>query len=116
MVKETSPGGSIVLLATLTASPNLLNGNLVLRGPCPSSLPCLVTSPVMSHLYTSTYNTNLSPPAFSTPDPVYEVSTPGGAFSELISRTAPPAVGNDHLWGADWMIFTSSPGPSLIFP
>jgi len=116
VVKETSPGGSIVLLATLTASPNLLNGNLVLRGPCPSSLPCLVTSPVMSHLYTSTYNTNLSPPAFSTPDPVYEVSTPGGAFSELISRTAPPAVGNDHLWGADWMIFTSSPGPSLIFP
>jgi hypothetical protein len=115
VVRETSPGGPIVLLATLTASPNLLNGNLVFPGsscPLPPPFPCFATVPV--NLYTTAYNTNLSVSAFSAPDPVYEVSIPGGAVSELIHATAPPAVGNDHLWGADWMIFFTP--PSFLFP
>jgi len=119
VIRETSPGGPIVLLATLTASPNLLNGNLVVPPsscPLPPPSPCFgVLSPVT--LYTSAYNSNLLPSAFSTPDPVYEVSNPGGAVSELIHATAPPAVGNDHLWDADWMIFvTPRPGFPIITP
>ncbi len=116
VVRETSPGGPIVLVATLTASPNLLNGNLVFPPsmcPLPPPFPCFATVP---NLYTTSYNNNLLPSAFSTPDPVYEVPSLGGTVAEFIHATAPPAVGNDHLWGADWMIFASSPGPLLIFP
>jgi hypothetical protein len=56
-----------------------LDGNLVLRG---------------ANLYTSTFN--VSPPTFSTPDPVYQVST-GGTVSTFIYEIAPPALGNDHI-------------------
>jgi hypothetical protein len=69
------------------------------------------------HRVTTAYNTNLSVSAFSTPDPVYEVSTPGGAVSKLIYATAPPEVGHDHLWGAEWMIFYTPPSFLLpVFP
>jgi len=113
LAKEVNPGGPIVLLATLTASPNELNGNLVFRGPCPS-YPCLVTPPVTSYLYTSAFS--IAPPTFSSPDPVYKVSS-SGAVTDFIYETAPPALGNDHLWGASWMIFTSPPSISLLpFP
>jgi hypothetical protein len=86
VAQEVSPGGTIVPLATLTASPSQLDGNLVLRGP---------------DLYTTAFNTE--PPTFSTPDPVYQVSTTG-IVKKLIYETAPPALGNDH-WGAYWMTF-----------
>jgi hypothetical protein len=85
VVKEVNPGGPIVHLATLTSQ---LDGNLVLRGP---------------NLYTSTYN--VSPLTFSSPDPVYEVSSGSGAVTKFIYGTAPPGLGNDHIWGAYWMIF-----------
>jgi hypothetical protein len=84
VAKEMNPGGPIKHLATL---PSQLDGNLVLRG---------------ANLYTSTFN--VSPPTFSTPDPVYEVST-SGTVSKFIYEIAPPALGNDHIWGAYWMIF-----------
>jgi len=85
LAKELKPGGPIVSLATLTPQ---LGGNLVLHG---------------GNLYTSTYK--VSPPTFSTPDPVYEVSPSSGAVTKFIYGTAPPALGNDHIWGASWMIF-----------
>jgi hypothetical protein len=84
VAKEVNPGGPIKLLATL---PSQLDGNLVLR---------------KANLYTSTFN--VAPPTFSTPDPVYDVST-SGTVSKFIYGTAPPALGNDHIWGAYWMIF-----------
>ena len=86
LAKETSPGGSIVLLATLTSAPNLLESNIVLRG---------------SHLYASVFQ--YPAPTVSTPDPVYEVTT-SGIVTNFIYGTAPPALGNDHIWGAGWMI------------
>jgi len=85
VVKEVNPGGPIVHLATLTSQ---LDGNLVLRGP---------------NLYTSTYN--VSPLTFSSPDPVYEVSSGSGTVTKFIDGTAAPGLGNDHIWGAYWMIF-----------
>jgi hypothetical protein len=88
VVKEVKPGGPIVLLATLVSSPNLLNANLVLRG---------------SNLYVPTYYN--PPPTFSTPDPVYKVSTSTGTVTKFIFGTAPPGLGDDHIWGANWMIF-----------
>src|SRR5579862_981090 len=91
VLKELKPGGPIVLLATPVSSPSLLNGNLVLRG---------------TNLYTpSFYN---PAPTVSTPDPVYEVSISSGAVTNFIFGTAPPALGNDHIWGAYWMIFYST--------
>jgi hypothetical protein len=86
LAKEVSPGGPIVLLAALTSAPNLLNANLVLR---------------VGHLYTSVYH--YPAPTISTPDPVYQVST-SGTVTKFIYGTAPPALGNDHIWGAGWMI------------
>jgi hypothetical protein len=88
VAKEINPGGPIKHLATL---PSQLDGNLVLRG---------------ANLYTSTFN--VSPPTFSTPDPVYEVSTSGIPVNKFIYEIAPPALGNDHIWGAYWMIFYCS--------
>src|ERR1019366_7023046 len=44
---------------------------------------------------------------WSTPYPVYEVST-SGTVTNLISGAAAPALGNDHIWGAFWMIFYST--------
>ncbi len=87
LAKEVSPGGPIVLLATLISSPNLLIGNLVLSG---------------TNLYTSSYYN--PPPTISTPDAVYEVST-GGTVTHFIQGGAAPTLGSDHLWGAAWMIF-----------
>jgi hypothetical protein len=84
LVKETNPGGPIVPVATLPAQ---LDGNLVLEG---------------GNLYTSTFN--ISPPTFSTPDPVYQVSTTG-TVTKFIYGTAAPGLGSDHIWGASWMIF-----------
>ncbi len=90
VVRETKVGGPIVALATLVSSPILLNGNLVLR---------------YGELYlTSYYN---PPPTVSTPDTVFEVSTTG-TVTNFISGGAPPDLGNDHLWGANWMIFYST--------
>jgi len=66
--------GSSSLHATeriLVASTPQLEGNLVLRGP---------------NLYTSTFN--VSPPTFSTPDPVYEVSSSGTVSKYLRDRAA----------------------------
>jgi hypothetical protein len=85
VVKEVNPGGPIEHLATLTSQ---LDGNLVLHG---------------ANLYTSTYN--VSPLTFSSPDPVYEVSSGSGAVTKFIHGTAAPGLGNDHIWGAYWMIF-----------
>ncbi len=92
LVREVNPGGPIVLLATLTPPPNELNGNLVLRG---------------AKLYTSAFHFPAPPAPFSTPDPVYEVSI-SGTVTKFIYGTAPPALGNDHIWGAYWMIFYST--------
>ena len=86
LAMEMNPGGPIVPVATLPAQ---LNGNLVLHG---------------GGIYTSTFN--ISPPTFSTPDPVYEVSTTG-TVTKFIYGTAAPALGSDHIWGAYWMIFYS---------
>jgi len=91
VVKEVSPGGPIVLLATLDSPPNLLNANLVLRG---------------ANLYVPTYYN--PPPTFSTPDAVYKVSTSSGTVTNFIYGTAAPGLGNDHIWGANWMIFYST--------
>ena len=113
VVRESSPGGPIVLLATLTAAPNELNGNLVFRGPC-TKYPCLVMGSASSHedLYTTAFGT--APVTFSTPDPAYKVSL-AGAVTDFISEAAPPVLGNDHIWGASWMIFISpAPGPPLL--
>lgn len=85
LAKEASPGGPIELVATLTPQ---LDGNLVLRS---------------GNLYTSTYN--VSPPTFSTPDAVYEVSISGAAVNKFIYGTAAPSLGSDHIWGGYWMIF-----------
>jgi len=90
LAKEQRPGGPIVLLATLVSYPNTLEGNLVLRG---------------TNLYTSMFY--FPPPEFSTPDAVFEVST-SGTVSNFIYEAAPPALGNDHIWGAYWMIFYST--------
>jgi hypothetical protein len=89
LAKEVNPGGPIVLMASLTPSPNELNGNLVLRG---------------ANFYTSVFHFPAPPTPFSTPDPVYEVSAIG-TVTKFIYGTAPPALGNDHIWGAYWMIF-----------
>lgn len=84
LAKEVNPGGPIVLVATL---PLQLQGDLVLRG---------------GEIYVTAWNP--SPPTFSSPDPVYEVSTTG-TVTVLIGGAAAPALGDDHLWGAYWMIF-----------
>ena len=116
---EVKPGGPIVLVATLTAPPNELDGNLILRAPSGGLLPllCPLCGPPPS-LYTTSIFPNPGLPAFSTPDPVYQISAAGGKVttSSLISGAAPPALGNDHIWGAYWMIFTNSPGLFLITP
>jgi hypothetical protein len=83
VVGETKPGGPIVALATLTSAPNLVNGNL---------------------LFADGY---LFVPTVSTPDAVYAVS-PSGTVTNFIVGAAPPNLGNDHLWGASWMIFYST--------
>jgi hypothetical protein len=88
LAMEANPGGPIKLLATLTPPPNELNGNLVLRG---------------GKLYTSAFHFPAPPTPFS-PHPVYEVSG-SGTVTKFIYGTAPPALGNDHIWGAYWMIF-----------
>jgi DNA-binding beta-propeller fold protein YncE len=88
VVREVTPGGPIVKLATLTSSPNQLNGNLVWWG---------------GNLFTTSYN--IDPPTADTPDAVYEVST-SGTVTKLITGGVPPTLGNDHLWGAYWLIFT----------
>ncbi len=61
LAKEVKPGGPIVLLATLTSSPNQMDGNLVLKG---------------GEIYTTSIFPG-PPTPFSTPDPVYKVSTSG---------------------------------------
>jgi len=89
LVKEVNPGGPIVLLANLTSAPHQLDGNLVLRG---------------GFFFSTAFST--APLTFSTPDPVYKVAS-SGAITDFISEIAPPALGNDHIWGANWMIFYS---------
>jgi len=98
VVKEVNPGGPIVLLAALDSPPNLLNANLVLRG---------------NNLYVPTYYN--PPPTFSTPDAVYKVSTSSGKVTNFIFGTAAPALGNDHIWGANWMIFYATTCPGNLF-
>jgi len=56
-------------------------------------------------LYVPTYY--YPPPTVSTPDAVYQVST-SGTVTDFIVGSAPPALGNDHLWGANWLIFYST--------
>ena len=112
VVKETAPGGPIVLLATLTSPPNQLDGNLVLH-TIPDSLVFPISSPPQA-LYTSAFSPAPPLATFSVPDPVYEISPTSGAEGKIIYETAPPALGNDHIWGGYWMIFTSSPGLTLI--
>ena len=90
VVGETAPGGPIVALATLTSPPNLVNGNLVFAD---------------GYLFVATYY--YPPPTVSTPDAVYAVST-SGTVSNFIVGAAPPNLGNDHLWGANWVIFYST--------
>lgn len=111
LVAELKPGGPIVLGPTLTAPPNQLDGNLVLRRPAGLSLlpTCGLCGP-LPNLYTTSFSPSPGLPAFSNPDPVYEISAAGGKVTNLISGAAPPALGNDHIWGASWMIFILSPG------
>lgn len=90
VVKEEKPGGPIVALATLISAPNLLNGNLALR---------------LGELYVPTLL--FPPPTVSTPDIIYQVSI-SGAVTNFISGGAPPDLGNDHIWGANWLIFYSA--------
>lgn len=90
VVGKKKPGGPIVALATLVSAPNLLNGNLALRN---------------AELYVPTLF--YPPPTVSTPDSIYEVSTSGTVIS-FISGGAPPALGDDHIWGANWLIFFST--------
>lgn len=52
----------------------------------------------------STSTISISPPTFSTPDPVYQIST-AGAATKFIFGTAAPVLGSDHIWCAAWMIF-----------
>jgi DNA-binding beta-propeller fold protein YncE len=88
VAREVNPGGPIVLLATPVSSPYILNGNLVLDG---------------ADLYVPSYF-NPSPPAFkSAGDPVYKISTTG-TVTPFIFEASPPALGNDHIWGGNWMI------------
>jgi hypothetical protein len=91
VVAETAPGGPIVALATLTSAPNLVNGNLLLAD---------------GYLFVPTYYN--PPPTVSTPDAVYLVSTSTGAVTNFIVGSAAPNLGNDHIWGANWMIFYST--------
>lgn len=91
VVKEKVPGGPMVVLATLVTPPTLLNANLVLRGGA---------------LYVPTYYNPA--PTWSTPDPVYKVSSSTGAVTNFIVGTAPPGLGNDHIWGAFCIIFYST--------
>lgn len=93
VLKEVKPGGPIVLLATLISSPRLLNGNMVLRG---------------TNLFVPSFY--YPPPTVSTPDTVFELST-SGVVTNFISGGAPPALGNDHLWGAQWVLFYSTTTP-----
>jgi hypothetical protein len=103
LAKEQKPGGPIVLVATLTPPPNELNGNLVLRETGVLGPPHM--PPVsLINLYTTAFHFPVPPTPFSTPDPVYEVSITG-TVTRFIYGTAPPALGNDHIWGAYWMIF-----------
>ena len=103
LAKEQKPGGPIVLLATLTPPPNELNGNLVLQETAVLGPPHM--PPVsLINLYTTAFHFPVPPTPFSTPDPVYEVSVTG-TVTKFIYGTAPPGLGNDHIWGAYWMIF-----------
>ena len=90
VIKETKKGGPLEVVATVDSPPNLLNANLVLRA---------------GELYVPTYY--YPPPTASTPDAVYQVST-SGTVADFIVGGAPPALGNDHLWGANWLIFYST--------
>jgi hypothetical protein len=67
-----------------------VNGNLVL---------------VDGYLFVPTYYN--PPPTVSTPDAVYVVSTVG-TVTNFIVGGAPPNLGNDHLWGANWLMFYST--------
>jgi hypothetical protein len=111
VAKEVNPGGPIELLATVTAAPNQLDGNLVLHQSSSGCFLCLASPPI---LYTSSFN--IAPPTFSTPDPAYAIAPGSGAVAKLIYEKAPPALGNDHIWGGYWMIFTGSPFSFLITP
>jgi hypothetical protein len=112
VAKEVNPGGPIELLATVTAAPNQLEGNLVLHDSSSGCFLLCIPSPPI--LYTSAFNS--APPTFSTPDPVYAIAPVSGVVAKLIYETAPPALGNDHIWGAYWMIFTASPFPLFSTP
>ena len=90
VLKELKPGGPLVVVATVATYPNLLNSNLVLRGP---------------NLYVPTFLN--PPPTFDAPDAIYEVSS-AGAITNFIVGTAPPGLGSDHIWGAGWIIFYST--------
>ncbi|MGB6943107.1 MAG: hypothetical protein WBE37_11970 [Bryobacteraceae bacterium] len=90
VVGETKPGGPIVALAKLISAPNLLNGNLALRD---------------AELYVPTLY--FPPPTVSTPDAIYEVST-SGTVKNFITGGAAPDLGNDHIWGANWVTFYST--------
>ncbi len=90
VIKEAKKGGPLEVLATVDSAPNLLNANLVLRG---------------SELYVPTYY--FPPPTVSTPDAIYTVSTTG-TVADFIVGGAPSALGNDHIWGANWLIFFST--------
>jgi hypothetical protein len=92
VVKETKAGGPIVVLANLISVPNLVNGNMVLSGDD------LI---VPTYLYPA--------PTVSTPDAVYSVSTTTGAVADFIKGGAPPLLGNDHLWGAQWVTLFTAP-------
>jgi hypothetical protein len=90
VIKETKQGGPLEVLATLISAPNLLNGDLILRN---------------GELFVPSYF--YPPPTVSTPDAIYEVST-SGTVTDFIVGSAPPALGNDHIWGANWLIFYST--------
>lgn len=90
VVKEENPGGPIVLLAAPVSHPTLLDANLVLSG---------------TSLYVAAFGN--PPGTFSAPDPVYEITT-SGTVTDFIVGAAAPALGNDHIWGATWIMLFST--------
>jgi hypothetical protein len=100
VVREVKPGGPIKLLATPATAPNQLEGNLVLRG---------------GNLFTTSYVPAPQAP-FGTPDAVYKISTSTGAVTPLVFGTAAPGLGNDHIWGAYWLMFHSEVSATALPP
>jgi hypothetical protein len=104
VVKEVVPGGPIVLLAKPAPAPFQLDGNLFLQHST-------------GNLFTTLYST--APVTYSSPDLVSEISVTSGLMTSFIWGAAAPGLGNDHIWGAYWIIsycYSSCPGFLIPLP